>query len=112
MAKTGRLKRYLTKTINFGAVGDPARILVEQYTKIYGKTALSELMRHLVICHLSPKKEFDGWKIKALKEERKKLFSERKQLGENLNKNAEKMEKLGFDLKDFENELYNQFYDN
>lgn len=110
MAKTGRQKRYLTKTINFGAVGDPSRILVEQYTKVYGKTALSELMRRLVICHLSPKKEFDGWKIKALKEERKKLFQERKKLGASLNDNAEKIEKLGFDLKDFENELYNQFY--
>ena len=110
MAKTGRQKRYLTKTINFGAGGEPARILVEHYTKIYGKTALSELMRRLVICHLSPKKEFDGWKIQALKEERKKLFQERKKLGANLNDNAEKMGKIGFDFKEFEEELYNQFY--
>jgi|GEM_PF-1163386 hypothetical protein len=112
MVKTGRQKRYLTKTINFGAVGEPARILIEEYVKIYGKTALSELIRRLVICHLSPKKEFDGWKIKALKEERKRLFEERKKLGDGLNSNADKLEKLGGNWKDFDNELYNKFYGN
>lgn len=96
----GKNKKYLTKTINLGEAGNPARILAEKYIEKYGKQEFSALCRKLLMIFLSDKAEFKDWKIQALISERKELQSKIPQISEKLCANAEKLEKLGVDIND------------
>ncbi|MBN2893490.1 hypothetical protein K9M74_02610 [Candidatus Woesearchaeota archaeon] len=79
----GKPKKYAIKTINFGENGHPARILVEQYIKLHGKNALSQLIRRLVVIYLMDKPEYKDWKAQL-------LIHERKEIGKNV---ASKMQR-------------------
>jgi len=96
----GKNKRYLTKTINLGEAGHPARILAEKYLEKYGKQEFSALCRKLIVIFLSDKEEHKDWKIQALIHERKNLQSEIPEISKKLCDNAEKLEKLGVNIDD------------
>ena len=88
-------KKYLIKSINFGHKGNPARTLIEKYIEKFGEQKTSEYLRHLVICDMSNKKEFQNWKIERLKYDFmqiKKIIGKRMQQKIKI---AEKLENLG-----------------
>ncbi len=97
MVKNGNQKEKLIRSVNFGKRGEPARELVEIYERRMGKNKLSKLVRELIVCHLSPKKEFDAYKINQLKEERKELMEKMKEMSNTIEKNGDKLTKLGVD---------------
>ena len=96
----GKNKKYLTKTINLGEIGNPARLLAEKYTEKYGKQEFSALCRKLIVIFLSDKEEFKDWKKLALIHERKELQSQIPEISKSLCENAEKLEKLGVNIDD------------
>lgn len=96
----GKNKRYLTKTINLGEVGHPARTLAEKYIEKYGKQEFSALCRKLIMIFLSDKEEYKDWKVQALISERKELQSKIPEISDKLCANAEKLEKLGVDINE------------
>jgi hypothetical protein len=62
----GQVKKYARKSVNFGEVGNPARVLVEQYIEKYGNNGFSALMRKLVLVYLGDRPEHKDHKITAL----------------------------------------------
>lgn len=96
----GKNKKYLTKTINLGEVGNPARILAEKYIEKFGKQEFSALCRRLILIFLSDKDEYKDWKKLALIFERKELQSQIPDISKKLCENADKLEKLGVDIHD------------
>jgi len=96
----GKNKRYLTKTINLGEAGHPARTLAEKYIERFGKQEFSALCRKLIVIFLSDNPEYKDWKIKALISERKELQAKIPEISDKLCVNAEKLEKLGVDIND------------
>ena len=99
MARNGNRKEKDIRTINLGKPGEPARELIEIYERQFGKNKISKLIRELIVCHLSPKKEFDGYKIKQLQEERKILMDQLKEQSEMIQQNAAKLLRLGVDIE-------------
>ncbi len=83
----GKPKKDYTKTINFGRVGSPARILVEMYIKENGNNKLSKLMQELIIIYLSDDPKFKGWK-------KEKMIFEKKKLGEEIVEKVKQREDL------------------
>lgn len=98
MARNGNRKEKDIRTINFGKVGDPARELIEIYERKFGKGKLSKLIRSMIVRELSEKKEFDAYKIRALKEERKFIQEQLKDFQKKMLINTDKLEKLGVDI--------------
>jgi len=96
----GKNKKYLIKSVNLGEAGHPARMLAEAYIKKYGKQEFSALCRRLILVFLSDKKEYDDWKKQALIFERKELQAQIPEISKKLCENAEKLEKLGVDVRD------------
>jgi hypothetical protein len=96
----GKNKKYLTKTINLGEVGHPARILAEKYIEKFGKQEFSALCRKLIVIFLSDNPEFKDWKIKSLINERKELQAKIPEISDKLCANADKLEKLGVNIND------------
>lgn len=90
----------MTRSINFGKSGDPARELIEMYERKFGKMKTSKLIREMIVRELSPNKEFDSYKIRQLKAERMAIQERMKEEQEKLLSNAEKLEKLGVDIYD------------
>lgn len=95
MAKNGNKKERDIRTISLGKRGEPARELIEIYERKFGKNKLSKLFRELIVCHLSPKKEFDEYKIKQLKQERKEMQEEIKIMSDKIKENGDKIIKIG-----------------
>lgn len=102
MAKNGNKKEKDIRTINLGKPGEPARELIEEYERRYGKNKFSKLVREMIVRELSPNEEFDGYKIRTLKEERKFIQEQFKELQRKLLENADKLENLGVDLNDID----------
>lgn len=90
-------KKYLTKSINFGGKGNRARSIIERIEKRAGKTEVSRIVRNALIGYFSKSKEFKEIKISALLEERKEIKKRLREVGEELTKNADELEKLGID---------------
>ena len=95
MVKYGKRKKYLIKSVNFGKPGEISRELIEEYEKSFGSNKTSEMIRDLITKSLSANKEFDYFKIRNLKEERKKIFQDIKESQAKLKLNAEKLSMLG-----------------
>lgn len=95
MAKHGNKKNELIRTINLGKPGEPARELIEIYERKVGKMKISKLIREMIVRELGADTEFDGYKIRQLTEERKRLIINMKQNNENLQNNFSKLSKLG-----------------
>ena len=89
----GKPKKYDIRSINFGEVGHPARILVGKFVKMNGKTALSILMRRLVVCYLSNNPEYVDWK-------KQYLINQRKELGKDIAGKAEQRNKIDAQLRE------------
>ena len=95
MAKNGNKKEKLIRSVNFGKPGEPARELVEIYERKVGKNKVSKLIREMIVRELGADSEFDGYKIRQLTEERKKLLLDMNLLQNNLQHNFKKLNKLG-----------------
>lgn len=95
MAKHGNKKNEMIKTVNLGRPGEPARELIEIYERKVGKNKFSKLIRECIVRELCADSEFDGYKIRQLKEERKKLYLDMKEIQKNIVHNADKLTKLG-----------------
>ena len=87
----GKPKKYDIRSINFGEAGHPARILVDKFVQKHGKTALSQLIRRLVVCYLMDKPEYKDWKKDLLIYERREIgkeiahkFNRRRQIDDEL----------------------------
>ncbi len=89
----GKPKKYDVRSINFGEVGHPARILVDKFVSLHGKTALSRLIRRLVMIYLMEKPEYRDWKAQ-------KLIYERKELGKKVAQILERRRKVDEELRD------------
>lgn len=94
----GQPRKYYMKTINFGLVGNPARILTEQYLKLNGKQSLSKLIRKLVICYLQNNPEYNSYKIDYLLYERKRLGNEIAIQIDKRHKVEDKLKEYGVDV--------------
>ena len=97
----GKPKKYLRKSINFGGVGNPARILIEKFISKYENSELSSLIRKLVTIYLSDNPEYKDWKIQMLRYEKRKLAEELQKLSKKMQYNSEKLKELGVDPDDF-----------
>jgi hypothetical protein len=89
----GRQKTYDIRSINFGEVGHPSRVLIDIFILKYGKSELSKLIRKLVFCYLSDKPEYKDYKIQMMIFERNKInklvnekLEKRRKIDEELNK--------------------------
>ncbi len=77
-------KIHLTKTINFGKKGEPSRVLVEKWLKNNGQNHLSELVRNLIVSHLSANPIFKDHKIEMAKQKIDELNKKRLDLAKEL----------------------------
>jgi len=100
MAKHGNKKNTAIRTVNLGLPGEPARELIEIYERSVGKMKTSKLIREMIVRELGADKEFDGYKIRQLTEERKKMIINMKKLHEDLQNNFSKLNKLGLSDED------------
>ncbi len=98
----GKPKQILRKSINLGEPGSQARILAEMYIQKHGNRGFSDLMRRLIVMGLSNNPEYKEWKKKALIYERKEIRNQFPELSKQLCENAEKLEQLGVEMKEFE----------
>lgn len=96
--KNGNRKDKLIRSVNLGKPGEPARELIEIYERKYGTGKISKLVREMIVRELSRKKEFDGYKIRQLKEERNFLQDHMKEVHKKILYNSERLEKLGVDI--------------
>jgi len=90
----GKPKKYLIKTINFGEINNPARVLVEKFISKKCNATLSEFMRKLVIIFLSDNLSNKDYKIQLAKYEREKITEQIYKLSKMLHEQDDKLAKL------------------
>ncbi len=106
----GKKKKYLIKSINFGDVNEPARILIEKYLKMdksitKSKThqqELSNLMRKIAYVFLSNRPELKDWKKELLIYERKELIKKNSEILAQLKENEKDLERWGVNIYDID----------
>ncbi len=66
-------KKYLISSINFGEIGNKARVFVEEFIKIKGQKKLSEFIRKLIIKSFDTAPEFKPYQLKVKIQEHRLL---------------------------------------
>lgn len=94
----GRNKKYRIKSINFGEEGNPSRSLLEKYEQLHGKQKTSEMVRKAIFVFLADRPELKGWKEKNLRNEKKQLAIELRELSRRMQDVHKRAEEMGIDL--------------